>query len=205
MRILLNCAVSAGLLLLVGCSSDPAPKEETKVKKGPVIPTGPISALTAYYEIYKIARNWAPDIETASLIGSDAGGVKGVEGRYPMWTAVFVSSSKQMAQSYTYSTVEDGRTLRGFNNAGSMRWAGPSRDAVPFPNSDVSVDSDAAWKTAAEKAQDWLKKNPTKEIATFALGHASRFPAPMWYIMWGNKASGYAVYINASTGKILGK
>jgi hypothetical protein len=196
----------AGVALLTGCSEAPKPEEaKAEVKKTPAIPTGPIPALTAYYEMYKVARGWSTDLEAASLTGSDAGGVKGGEGKYPMWTAVFVSPSKQMAQTYVYSTVEDGRTLKGLNNAGSMRWAGPTQDATPFANSDVSVDSDAAYTAAAEKAQDWLKKNPTKEITTFALGNSSKFPAPMWYIMWGNKTSGYAAYVNASTGKIFGK
>jgi hypothetical protein len=208
MRVLFSSAAMAGIILLAGCSGGTSPTEEAKseaVKKGPVIPTGPITALTAYYEIYKVARNWSPDAQTASLTGSDAAGVKGAEGKYPMWTAVFVSPSKQMAQTYIYSTVEDGRTLKGFNNAGSMRWAGPTQDAVPFSNSDISTDSDAAWKTASEKGAEWLKKNPTKEITSFALGQSARLPAPMWYIMWGTKSNGYAAYVNASTGKIFGK
>jgi hypothetical protein len=77
---------------------------------------------------------------------------------------------------------------------------------MPFSNSDFSVDSDAAYNAAAEKAGDWLKKNASKPVTTFALGHASHFPAPMWYIMWGDKKTGgYAVYVNASTGKVFGK
>ncbi|MDP9172125.1 MAG: hypothetical protein M3N54_16020 [Acidobacteriota bacterium] len=207
MRIILTSALAAGSLLLGGCSSDPAPaaSKTPAVRKGPVIPTGPITALTAYYEMYKVARNWAPDVQTASLTGSDAGDVKGAEGKFPKWTAIFVSPSKQMSQTYTYSTVEEGSTLKGFNNEGSKRWAGASQAAEPFSNSDFSVDSDAAWKAASEKAKDWLAKNPGKEITAFALGHSSRFPVPMWYILWGTKASGYAAFVNASTGKIFGK
>src|SRR5581483_70705 len=91
----------AGIVLMTGCSDSPKPAEaKAEVKKAPEIPTGPIPALTAYYAIYKVAHNWAPDMQTASLTGSDAGGVKGSEGKYPMWTAVFVSPSKQMAQTY---------------------------------------------------------------------------------------------------------
>lgn len=206
MRIILSLAIVAGSVVLNGCSSEPATTEtKAVVKKGPVIPTGSILALTAYYEMYKIARTWAPDVQTASLTGSDAGGVKGAEGKYPMWTAVFVSASKQMAATYTYSTVEDGRTLRGFNNIGSKRWAGATQDAEPFANSDFHVDSDAAWKAASEKAKDWLAKNPDKEITAFALGQAARFPVPMWYILWGTRTSGYAAFVNATTGKIFGK
>ena len=175
-------------------------------KKGPVIPTGPITAMTAYYEMYKVARNDAPDIQTASLTGNDVEGTKSEEGKYPMWTAVFVSASKGQAYTYTYTTVESGRSLRGINSGGTMRWAGANRDAEPFSNSDFSIDSDAAYKAAFEKAGDWTKKNADKPITTFALGQTSRFAAPTWYIVWGNaKTGGFAVFVNAATGKVLNK
>lgn len=206
-RTLSSSAALAGLLVLAGCGDEPKPAE-TKVekKKGPVIPEGPITALTAYYEMYKVARNDAPDIQTASLVGNDVEGTKSGEGKYPMWTAVFVSASKQQAITYVYSTVESGRTLRGLNSGGTMRWAGANRDAEPFSNSDISIDSDAAYKAAFEKAGDWTKKNPEKGLTTFALGQSSRFPAPTWYIVWGNaKTGGFAVFVNASTGKVLTK
>ena len=63
------------------------------------------------------------------------------------------------------------------------------------------MDSDAAYKTASAKAADWLKKHPN-EKATFRLGNASRFSAPIWYIMWGTTKNGYAALVNATTGAI---
>jgi hypothetical protein len=193
--LMLGSATMAGLLLLSGCSSDTPPPAETKVeKKKPAVPTGPITGLTAYYEMYKVARTLAPDLQTASLTGNDVEGVKSEEGKYAMWTAVFVSASMRQAT-----------TLKGVNNAGSAPWGGPTQAATPFANSDFSVDSDAAYKTAAAKAGDWLTKNADKPITIFALGNASTFPAPMWYIRWGTKTGGFAVYVNASTGTVFGK
>ena len=204
--LMLGSATMAGLLLLSGCSSDTPPAAETKVeKKKPAVPTGPITGLTAYYEMYKVARTLAPDLQTASLTGNDVEGVKSEEGKYAMWTAVFVSASMRQATTFTYSTVEQGTTLKGVNNAGSAPWGGPTQAATPFANSDFSVDSDAAYKTAAAKAGDWLTKNADKPITIFALGNASTFPAPMWYIRWGTKTGGFAVYVNASTGTVFGK
>jgi hypothetical protein len=155
--------------------------------------------------MYKVARTLAPDLQTASLTGNDVEGVKSEEGKYAMWTAVFVSASMKQATTFTYSTVEQGTTLKGVNNAGSAPWGGPTQTATPFANSDFSVDSDAAYKTAAAKAGDWLTKNADKPITIFALGNASTFPAPMWYIRWGTKTGGFAVYVNASTGTVFGK
>jgi hypothetical protein len=193
----------AAVFLLTGCGEQPPRMEaRTDAPKKPAVPEGAIPALTAYYEVYKAARTIAPDLQTASITANEVEGVTSGEGKYARWTIVFVSASRQQAYSFLYSTVEKGNILRGLNNQGAMRWAGPTQSAEPFSNSDFSVDSVAAFKAAAEKGKAWLAKNPDKKIATFALGHAARFPAPMWYIMWGTPKSGFAAYVNASTGLV---
>jgi hypothetical protein len=202
---MLGGTVIAGLLLLSGCSSAPPPAETKVEKKKPSMPTGPITGLTAFYEMYKVARQIAPDIQAASLTGNDVEGVKSEDGKYVMWTAVFVSASMKQATTFTYSTDDKALVPRGVNNASSVRWGGPSQNAMPFSTSDFSVDSDAAYKAAAGKAADWLTKNADKPVTIFALGNASSFPAPMWYIRWGTKTGGFAVYVNASTGTIFGR
>jgi hypothetical protein len=189
--------------IVTGCSEAPAPTEvKTEAPKKPSIPTGAIPALSAYYDAYKIARQIAPDFQCASMTGNDVEGTKSEEGKFPQWTYVFVSPSKQQATTFIYTTVEHAGLLRGVNNAGTQRWAGPTRDAVPFANTDFSVDSDAAYKAAAEKAAAWLAKNAGKPVTTFALGQSAQLPNPMWYVMWGDKKNGYAAYVNAATGKV---
>jgi hypothetical protein len=206
-KTLVSAATIAGLLLLAGCSdSTPVPEAKTETPKKPTVPTGPITALTAYYELYKIARQIAPDLQTASITANEVDGVKSEDGKYAQWTVVFVSASKRQATTFIYTTVEHAGLLKGANNSGSQPWGGATQDATPFSTSDFSVDSDAAYKTAADKAGDWLSKNKEKPVTTFALGQSARLPAPMWYIMWGDKKSGgFAVYINASTGAVFGK
>ncbi|HVW84394.1 MAG TPA: hypothetical protein VHB50_06920, partial [Bryobacteraceae bacterium] len=91
----LSTAVSiATILLLNGCTESPKPAEaKTELPKKPAVPTGPIPALTAYYEVYRVARQIAPDIQTASITGEEVGDVKCSEGKYPEWKIVFVSPS----------------------------------------------------------------------------------------------------------------
>jgi len=195
-------AALTGLVVLAGCD-DPKPAEKKAVVKKPAIPEGPITALTAYYDVYKTARTLAPDIQTASIAGVNVDGVKSGEGKFVQWKIVFVSASKQEAYTYIYSTVEQGNILRGANSQGAMKWAGANQNAAPFANSDFSVDSDAAFKAAAEKASEWLAKNADKPITEFAMGNATSFPNPMWFVQWGDKKGGYQAYVNASTGKIF--
>lgn len=200
----LTAAVTlAGLLLLAGCGDEPKPVEAKKEMKKPAVPEGPIPALTSYYDVYKVVRNMAPDLQTASITGQEVEGQKSANGKYYQWKIIFVSASKKQAYTFLYSTVEQGNVLKGLNNQGSMPWGGANQNATPFGNSDFSVDSEAAYTAAAEKAGDWLKKNADKPITEFALGYSTRFPAPTWYIQWGTKTSGFAAFVNASTGKVL--
>src|SRR3954468_1873182 len=157
-RHIAGTSVLAGMLLLIGCS-DAAKKAETKaeVKKAPDIPTGPLPAFTAYYKMYELAHKWSPDIQTASLIAVDPESARSEDGKFPTWRAVFTSAAKRQALTYTYSTADDGRIVKGISSGGLVPWAGPARDAQPFSNSDMKVDSDAAYTAAAEKAGDWLK------------------------------------------------
>jgi hypothetical protein len=196
-------ALTAALLILTGCSDTPTPTvAKTEAPKKPAVPTGPITALTAYYETYKVARQLGPDIQVASITGNEVPGVTSGEGKYGQWTIVFVSPSKRQATTFVYTTSEHDQLLKGINNQSTIAWGGPTQAATPFANGDFSTDSDAAYTAAAAKAADWLAKNKDKPISTFALGQSASLPAPMWYIMWGdNKKGGDVVYVNAATGK----
>ena len=203
---LAGIAAIAGVFLLTGCANDPGRIEaKAPVEKRSDIPTGPVSAFTAFYKMYEPARKWSSDIQVASVTAMDPESIGKNDGKCSAWQAVFVSPVKRQSQTYTYSTVEMPGIPKGISAGRATAWFGATPDAKPFSNSEMSVDSTAAYKTAAEKASGWLKKNSEKPVTTFALGDANRFPAPTWYIVWGTKKSGYNVYLNASTGKVLGK
>lgn len=195
-------AITAAVLLAACGDQPPATSTKSVLPPKPAIPEGAIPAFTAYYELHKAARTLAPDLQTASITGVDAEGVKSEQGKYPQWKVIFVSAAKHQAFTFLYSTVEKGNVLRGINNQGTLPWAGPTQNAEPFSNTDFSIDSTAAFQSAAEKGKAWLAKNPDKTITTFALGHSSRYPAPTWFILWGNPAGGFAAYVNAATGVV---
>src|SRR5437899_3237590 len=116
---------------------------------------------------------------------------------------MFVSPSRKKARRFTYAVVDSGADIRkGVNISDTLAWGGATPASKPFANSEFAVNSDAAYKTAAEKAAGWLKKHPDQK-ATFQLGNASPYAAPVWYVMWGTKKDGYAVLVNATTGAIV--
>jgi hypothetical protein len=208
-ELLITAIAVAAVVAMTACSEAPTPTEIQKAgvetTKEPAKPPEPVAAQTAFYEMYKPARTWAPDLLALSLISNEVPSMKSEDGKFPMWTAVFVSPSRREARTFTYSVVDDGATIhKGVGVGGAEPWSGATPKSAPFQTTGFVVNSDAAYKTAYAKAEAWVKKHPDKKVA-FSLGSAARFPAPVWFIIWGDTKSGYAVYVNATTGMVIGK
>ena len=206
-KLLIAATAVAAVVAMTACSEAPTPAETKKAqvetKQEPAKPPEPVAAQTAFYEMYKPARTWAPDLLPLSLISNEAPSMKSVDGKFPMWTAVFVSPSRREARTFTYSVVDDGVGIhKGVDAGGAQSWTGATPKSRPFQTTGFAVNSDAAYKTAYAKAEAWVKKHPGKKVA-FSLGSADRFPAPVWFIIWGDTKSGYAVYVNATTGTVI--
>src|SRR5580692_5706261 len=209
-KILFNAALVVAALGLTACSSEPAKAPEAKTdtdaaKKAPAGPPGPVLAKTAFYEMYTPAHGWAPDMVPISLKSGEVAGVKNSQGKAGVWIAVFGSVAQHQARTYTYSVADQLPTFaKGVKAESPEPWAGPTQAVMTFQTSDFTIDSDAAYKAAATKAADWLKdaENAAKPVS-LTLGAASRFPAPVWYILFGDTKSGYFVFVSATTGSII--
>jgi len=88
---------------------------------------------------------------------------------------------------------------KGVTVGGSQPWTGPTPKSRPFQTTEFVVNSDAAYKTAFAKAEAWVKKHPDTTAAMY-LGSTAKFPSPVWLVIWGTTKSGYAVYVDATTG-----
>jgi hypothetical protein len=196
----LAAAAFASLLVLSSCSETPATTEAKVAETKVVVKPEAVAGQSAFYQMYKPAREWATDLMPLTLAGNDVEGIKSENGKYPMWTAVFVSPSKREARTFFYSVVDHGTDVhKGVTIGGPESWGGPTAKSRPFQNSQFNVNSDAAYKTAAQNAADWLKKNPDKKLA-MVMASTSHFPGPVWYMLWGDHKSGYEIFIDATTG-----
>src|ERR1700687_3176105 len=91
--------LTAGIVLtaaifLAACSEAPKttpPDTTTKAEPEPPPPAGPVSAKTAFYEMFKPARAWATDFLLLSMSSNEVPGMKSEGGKFAMWTAVLVS------------------------------------------------------------------------------------------------------------------
>jgi hypothetical protein len=202
-KVLLTATAMVAALVVSACSEAPKTmtKVETGVKKEPDKAPEAVAAKRAFYEMYKPARTWATDLLALSVVSGEVPNIKNEDGKAGLWTVVFVSPSRREARSITYAAAESGAIPKGVNVGPVLPWGGATKTSKPFTSSEFALDSDAAYKTAFGKAEDWLKKHPNMQ-ATFRLGNASRFAAPVWYIMWGTTKNGYAALVNATTGAI---
>ncbi len=198
---------------LTSCSSEPAKTTEAKTdttdtaKTAPAGPPQPVAAKMAFYEMYTPAYKWASDMLPISLKSGEVAGVKNSDGKAGVWIAVFGSVSLKQARTYTYSVADQLPTItKGVRAEDPAPWAGPTQAAETFQTSDFMIDSDAAYKTVAAKAADWLKEpgNAAKPVS-MSLGAAARFASPVWYILFGTEKSGYFAYVSATTGNIITK
>jgi hypothetical protein len=204
-KVLFAATAVVATFVLSACSDAPKPvaKVETEAKKEPAKAPEAVTAQRAFYEMYKPARAWATDLLALSVVDGEVPNIKNEDGKAGLWTAIFVSPSRKEARSFTYAVAGSGPDIRkGVNVSNALAWGGATTMSKPFSNSEFAVDSDAAYKVAFEKAEGWLKKHPNQK-ATFRLGNASRFAAPVWYIMWGTTKNGYAALVNATTGAAL--
>jgi len=202
----LGSALAVAVLTLTGCSG---PIELTTPKSEPnkgetVAPAVPVTAKTAFWEMYKPAYAWAADLWPLTIEAKTVSGIKNEGGKAAMWVAVFGSPRRREYCKFTYSVAARPPDIRkGISADKALPWAGPRPDAWAITTSDWTIDSDEAYKTARATADAWLLKHPGKELTTFSLGAASNFPGPVWVVLWGDKDDGFLTRVSASTGKVL--
>lgn len=207
-KMLLATVLAVAVFLLSGCSqpSTTTTSDTTTVKASEPSTTEPVTAKTAYTEAYKSAYKWSPDVVLLRLNPGEKSGFAFDAGKSGLWEATFASPSKHEFRVFTYAvTAHSPDIYKGVTIGNSMQWSGATRDVMPIASADFTVDSDAAYNAAAADAAAWIKKNPDKKVTTFQLGNGYSFPSPVWYVLWGDKKSGYVAFVNATTGKLMRK
>jgi hypothetical protein len=203
--LLITVAAVVAMLVLTACSGTPeATTTNPEAAKVAAAPPQPVAALSAFYAMYKPARTWAADLLPLSLTAGEVPGIANEGGKAALWTAVFVSPSLRQARTLTWAAGDSGTEIhKGVSIGGAQVWSGATPQSKPFQNTEFAIDSEKAYKTATDDAAAWLKKNPDKKLTVFTLVSASRFPSPVWFFRWGDTKSGYAAFVNATTGDLL--
>ena len=206
-KFVLPAVAACGLLWLSACSSDTktAPSDDkSAAAPAAAAPAGPVSGKTAYWEMYTKARSdFAKDIMPISLDAKEIPGIANGDGRAAMWTAEFVSDTQKERRTFTYAVVAHPPDIyKGVTIGKPLPWNG-SRDIMPFSMGAVQVDSDAAFKAAADDppAAKFLKEHPEKNPSV-SLKQLTRYQGvPTWIIFWGTDKLGYRAFVSGIDGK----
>lgn len=203
---------ACALILLpffLGCGRTPAPAvPSSSAAPAAASTTAPevVAAKNPFWLMYKSAHEWAPDVEAVRLTQKQLTGFKNGAGKAGLWEAAFASPSLHQYRLYTYAVADVPPDIfRGVKAGLPMPWGGETRDAMPIDLTLFNIDSDAAFQAASVDAAEWLKKNPGKELAALELGQTYKYSGPVWYAQWGTRASGYTAFVDATTGKVLGR
>ena len=177
MKFPLTAIATAYCLVLAACSSDTPVKEPAKAIEKPEA----ISGRHAFQQIYPMARGWAIDAMPVVLQNINLSQVKSTPGKAGAWEVVFYSPASGKAKMYTWSAVEAEGNLHQGVFAGQEE---SLRSKKPFILAAIQQDSDEAYKVAAEKSEDYIKKNPDKPVQ-YILAMTDRYPQLVWRVMWG--------------------
>lgn len=189
------------MLMIAACSETP---KKTEQEKEPEKPAEPVTARTAFQQIFATARAWAPDVQILQMTSVRLPNVKEEPGKAAAWQAVMVSPSRSRAKMFTYSVTEGpGNLHKGVFGSADDAYTQRGQ-AKPFPVAALKVDSDQALEVAMKKATDYVKKNPDKPI-NYLLELTNVSPNPTWRVIWGDSigTSNFSVYVDASTGEYL--
>ncbi len=205
-------AIFLGLSVLcfTGCSdsSAPAKKAEVKQKK----PAVPVSGLSGIFQMYQVARTWAPDAQLLKLENGDIPEAKPETGKYGLWRATFVTESKKMKRDYYYAAADsEGGIIKGVR-AGSDGMYVRNPQVHPFAIQEVRIDTDKALETALaevakdKKMKDWLDQNKDMPVQ-YVLDWTGTNQKPTWRVVWGPSISQskFSIFIDANTGKFVKK
>ncbi len=197
-------ALLAGALIFLASCSSPAPVE--KKAEAPKPPPEPVTGLTGIFRCFGPTRQWSQDILILRAQNIHIPNMPAPPGKAYAWRTEFVSPSKQRVKTCTYSVVAAEGIMEGVFNSGDERFGGATKMAQPFVIQAVKKDTDAIWKAAEEKSQDYVKKNPDTPI-TMLLEFNDRNPVAAWRVLWGMSVGGspYSVFIDAANGQFLKK
>ncbi len=195
------CSALVPLLFLAGCGGTPQPPAEKQAEA--VKPPEPVSGLTGLYQMYGMARQWAPDVQVLRVRSIRLSEVESKGGKSGAWEATFISQSLSAARMYTYSVVEaQGNLHKGVFGLQPESYSGPRGQERPFPIGVVQTDTDKAYEIAMKKGDYYAKEHPNTPIS-FLLDLTGQHTDPTWRVVWGDSVatSGFSILINSATGE----
>lgn len=195
-------------LLLTGCSSVPAPVKKAAPKK----PAEPVSGQSAIFQMFQVARTWAPDAQLLKVENGNIAEVPPQPGKYGLWRAVFISESRHVKRNWQFAAADsEGGVIKGVRPGDESPYAS-SRLVRHFAIQEVKSDTTTAFEAAmAEVEKDKDMKKVLAENKDLPVQFLLEWPAanakPTWRVIFGASVSTskFSIFVDAGTGKFVKK
>lgn len=195
------------LVLLAGCSSQPQP-QAAKSEPAQAEPKKPETDFetgrAAFQRMYVAARGWATDVQPVRL-ESRPTKQDPKDGKAAMWSATFVSASRQNIRTYTWSGIEGAE--QGITPGNTDYYSPANASTRPFDLNFLKVDSTQAFETAQKKGGEAiLKKGPDTALKYMLFFDQSKGRL-LWRVVYGSSVSDskLRILVNATSGEFVAK
>jgi hypothetical protein len=201
-----DCLLALPLLFMTACSSaPPAPKAPKKAPE-------PVTGQSGIFQMYLVAKTWAPDAMLLKLENGNIPETAPQPGKSGLWRATFVSQTKKVKRDYQFAAADsDGGIIKGAR-AGSESMYALNPQVHPFAIQEVKADTPVALEAAmdeVEKDKDMKKVlAENKDLPVqFLLEWTGTAAKPTWRVIYGPSisASKFSIFIDANTGKYVKK
>lgn len=199
--------LSVAALCFTACSQAPAPTKQAAAKK----PVEPATGQSAIFQMYQVARTWAPDAEILKVSNGDIPEAKPQPGKYGLWTGTFVSAAKKQKRDFTYAVSDSDTIVKGVRAGSDMPYTA-NRLTMAFAIQEVKIDTPAALETAAkeiakDKAMSKVLEENKDLPVQYLLEWTSPNKKPAWRVIYGPSISQskFSIFVDANSGAFLKK
>lgn len=195
------------LATLTGCSTSPSP-EAAKSESPKAEPKKPETHFetgrAAFQRMYVAARGWATDVQPVRL-ESRPTKQDPKDGKAAMWSATFVSASRQNIRTYTWSGIEGAD--QGITPGNTDYYSPANASTRPFDLNFLKVDSTAALAAAQKKGGEAVLKKAPETPLKYMLFFDQTKGRLLWRVVYGGSVSDskLRILVNATSGEFVAK
>ena len=189
------------LLLLSGCSSEPAKTQPAAVKEPEYI-TGHV----AFQKMYAASRGWAHDSQGYQLTSTLTSDSKGHDGKSGMWSASFASAAQRTLKPYVWSgSTAPEAPERGVTWGSEDSYSPTNTSTHVFDMAFLKFDSDAALQTALKHGGAKLIEKDPNQPVMYLLEWDGPSNALLWHVIFGTARTDNKLeaVVNASSGEFV--
>ncbi|HXZ41621.1 MAG TPA: hypothetical protein VEG68_12840 [Terriglobales bacterium] len=200
MKKLLMAALA--LLLMAGCTSEPAPQTEQPQPKPPAFETGRV----AFQKMYIAARGWQRDAQAFRLQSDITADYRGKDGKSDVWRAWFASASQRSAKPFAWSGTDlPDSPARGVNPGAEDTYNPSNTSTQIFDIAFLKVDSDKAFEVGQQHGGDKILGTDPSTPIFYVLDWNRASNQLLWHVIYGpdRDDAKLRVAVDASSGDFI--